>query len=145
MGPYRALEVQLCKRSSWQIDHANGRDVLVLVRSAIAFRFGSASARTGRADPDPPSIVGRTTLVVCDKIGVEARITSTARKHKLSSSRIREALTTATFVEMDGDMAMYVGTDARGLVVELGIVGDDRGEVSRSFTQCRKDGEDERQ
>ena len=59
---------------------------------------------------------------------MEARITSTARKHKLSSSRIRDALTTATFVEMDGDMAMYVGTDARGLVVELGIVRDDRGE-----------------
>jgi hypothetical protein len=60
-------------------------------------------------------------------MGMEARITSTARKHKLSSGRIREALSSAAFVRMDGDMAMYVGTDARGLVIELGVVKDDRG------------------
>lgn len=56
----------------------------------------------------------------------EVRITSTARKHKLSSNRIREALAGAVFVEMDGDMAIYVGTDLRGLEIELGIVKDDR-------------------
>ena len=55
------------------------------------------------------------------------RITSTARKHKLSSRRIREALAGAVFVEMDGDMALYVGVDATGLAIELGIVRDDRG------------------
>lgn len=52
----------------------------------------------------------------------------TARRHKLSSGRIREALETAAFEHMDGDVAIYVGTDARGLVIELGIVRDDRGE-----------------
>jgi hypothetical protein len=57
----------------------------------------------------------------------DIRITSTARKHKLSSGRIREALATAAFVETDGDMAIYVGTDSRGLEIELGIVKDDRG------------------
>lgn len=31
------------------------------------------------------------------------------------------------FVEMDGDVAIYVGTDRRGLEIELGIVRDDRG------------------
>lgn len=31
------------------------------------------------------------------------------------------------FVEMDGDMAIYVGTDATGLEIGLGIVRDDRG------------------
>lgn len=50
------------------------------------------------------------------------------RRHKLSSGRIREALETAAFERMDGDVAIYVGTDARGLVIELGIVRDDRGE-----------------
>lgn len=59
---------------------------------------------------------------------MEARITSTARKHKLASRRIREALESATFERMDGDMAIMVGTDASGLVIELGIVHDDRGD-----------------
>ena len=68
-------------------------------------------------------------LVLCvPQSGMEARITRSARKHKLSSGRNREALSTATFVEMDGDMAMYLGTDARGLAIELGVVADDRGE-----------------
>lgn len=57
----------------------------------------------------------------------EIRITGTARKHKLSSGRIREALAMSVFVEMDGDMAIYVGTDNSGLEIELGIVADDRG------------------
>lgn len=56
----------------------------------------------------------------------EVRITSTARKHKLSNGRIREALANAEFVEVDGDMAIYIGTDLRGLEIELGIVKDDR-------------------
>ncbi|WIY83003.1 hypothetical protein [Propionimicrobium sp. PCR01-08-3] len=55
------------------------------------------------------------------------RITSTARKHKLSNRRIREALATSVFIEMDGDMAIYQGTDITGLDIELGIVKDDRG------------------
>ena len=57
----------------------------------------------------------------------EVRVTSTARKHQMSSGRIREALVSAVFVEMDGDVAIYVGTDLRGLEIELGIVRDDRG------------------
>lgn len=59
---------------------------------------------------------------------MQIRITSTARRHKLSSSRIREALANAIFDRMDDDVAIYVGTDDRGLVIELGIVRDDRGE-----------------
>jgi hypothetical protein len=59
---------------------------------------------------------------------VQIRITSTARRHKLSSARIREALTNAVFDHLDEDVAIYVGRDARGLVIELGIVMDDRGE-----------------
>lgn len=58
---------------------------------------------------------------------MEARITRPARKHGLSSGRIREALAGAVFIEMDGDVALYEGTDRRGLVIELGIVRDDRG------------------
>ncbi|GAA2181199.1 hypothetical protein GCM10009785_15120 [Brooklawnia cerclae] len=59
------------------------------------------------------------------------RITRSARKHKLSNRRIREALATALFVRMDGadgDMAIYEGTDATGLEIELGLVRDDHGE-----------------
>lgn len=51
---------------------------------------------------------------------VQIRITSTARRHKLSSSRIRQALANAVFDHMDEDVAIYVGTDDRGLVLELG-------------------------
>jgi len=57
---------------------------------------------------------------------MEVRIASTARGHKLSSSRIREALAGAVFDHMDGDMAIYHGTDNRGLTLELGLVADDR-------------------
>lgn len=59
---------------------------------------------------------------------MQIRITSTARRHKLSSSRIRQALANAVFDRMDEDVAIYVGTDDRGLVIELGVVKDDRGE-----------------
>ena len=57
---------------------------------------------------------------------VDVRITSTARRRGLSSSRIREALPGAVFDHMDGDMAIYHGVDARGLALELGLVADDR-------------------
>jgi len=57
---------------------------------------------------------------------VEVRITRQARRHKLSSSRIREALAGAAFDHMDGDIAIYHGTDNRGLALELGLVADDR-------------------
>lgn len=55
------------------------------------------------------------------------RVTRTARRHKLSGGRIREALENAVFERMDGDVAIYVGVDSRGLVLELGLVKDDRG------------------
>ena len=59
---------------------------------------------------------------------MQVRITSTARRHRLSTSRIREALANAVFDHMDDDVAIYIGADDRGLVLELGIVRDDRGE-----------------
>lgn len=59
---------------------------------------------------------------------VEARVTRSARKHRLANRRIREALANAVFSSMDGDMALYNGTDSTGLEIELGIVRDDHGE-----------------
>lgn len=54
-------------------------------------------------------------------------MTRSARKHKLANWRIREALASAVFSHMDGDMALYNGTDSSGLEIELGVVRDDRG------------------
>jgi hypothetical protein len=57
---------------------------------------------------------------------MQVRITRSARKHRIAAGRIREALTNAALVSEDGDYATYVGTDARGLELEIGIVPDNR-------------------
>jgi len=57
---------------------------------------------------------------------VRVRISRSARKHKLSAGRIRQALVNATLVREEGDAAVYVGTDDEGLEIELVIVADDR-------------------
>ncbi len=54
------------------------------------------------------------------------RITRSARKHRISAGRIREALANAVLVSEDGDYATYIGTDSRGVELEIGIVPDDR-------------------
>jgi len=57
---------------------------------------------------------------------VKVRISRSARKHKLSAGRIRQALVNATLVRKEADAAVYVGTDDEGLEIELVIVADDR-------------------
>ncbi len=57
---------------------------------------------------------------------MDVRIASTAKRHKLSATRIREALSGAVLDHMDGDMAIYHGTDSTGLTLEIGIVADDK-------------------
>lgn len=57
---------------------------------------------------------------------MKVRISRSARKHKLSAGRIRQALVNATLVREEGDAAVYVGTDDEGLEIELVIVADDR-------------------
>ena len=57
---------------------------------------------------------------------MRVRISRSARKHKLSAGRIRQALVNATLVREEGDAAVYVCTDDEGLEIELVIVADDR-------------------
>lgn len=57
---------------------------------------------------------------------MQVRITSTARRHKIGDAHIRAALANATLVEVQGDLALYLGVDDRGVELELGIVADDR-------------------
>jgi len=57
---------------------------------------------------------------------MEGRITRSARKHGISAGRIREALSGAEFIRQDGDAILYVGTDSRGLELEMVLVPDYR-------------------
>jgi len=57
---------------------------------------------------------------------MKVRISRSARKHKLSAGRIRQALANATLVREEADAAVYVGTDDDGLEIEFVIVADDR-------------------
>ena len=59
---------------------------------------------------------------------MNVRISRSARKHGLGAERIRQALATATLVREESDAAVYVGTDNRGVEIELVVVGDDRNE-----------------
>ena len=59
---------------------------------------------------------------------MKVRISRSARKHKLSAGRIRQALVNATLVREEADAAVYVGTDDEGVEIELVIVADDRNE-----------------
>lgn len=54
------------------------------------------------------------------------KITRSARKHHIAAGRIREAMANAVLIAQEGDFAMYVGTDARGVELEIGLVPDDR-------------------
>ncbi|MFC7620946.1 hypothetical protein [Microlunatus sp. GCM10028923] len=56
------------------------------------------------------------------------RITASARKHRISQSRIIAALAEAELVTVDGDAEYYVGFDDRGVELELIVVPDDRHE-----------------
>jgi len=59
---------------------------------------------------------------------VRVRISRSARKHRLGAERIRQALATSTLVRQESDAAVYVGTDDRGVEIELVVVTDDRNE-----------------
>lgn len=60
--------------------------------------------------------------------GMEARVTRSARQHRISAGRIREALMSESLrlVRVLGDTALYIGTDDRGLELEMVLVPDDR-------------------
>ena len=59
---------------------------------------------------------------------MNVRISRSARKHGLGAERIRQALATATLGREESDAAVYVGTDNRGVEIELVVVADDRNE-----------------
>lgn len=59
---------------------------------------------------------------------MNVRISRSARKHRLGAERIRQALANATLVHEESDAAVYVGTDDRGVEIELVVVPDDRNE-----------------
>lgn len=54
------------------------------------------------------------------------RVARSARRHKVSAGRIREALKSAVLIREEDDAAVYVGTDERGLEIEMVVVSDDR-------------------
>lgn len=54
------------------------------------------------------------------------RITRSARKHRLTTKRIMEALNVAGDPQEDGDALIYVGCDERGEEIEVVLVPDDK-------------------
>lgn len=67
---------------------------------------------------------------------MQVRIARTARRHKIGVAHIRVALLNAELVDVDGDMAMYVGVDDRGVELEMGIVPDDRTFGAFTMVHC---------
>lgn len=67
---------------------------------------------------------------------MQFRITRSARKHRIAAGRIREAMTNAVLVSVNGDFATYVGTDARGVELEIGVVPDDRFSDQYAVIHC---------
>lgn len=57
---------------------------------------------------------------------MKVRIARSARKHRIGNAHILAALANAELVAEVGDQAMYVGTDDRGLELEVILVPDDR-------------------
>lgn len=56
----------------------------------------------------------------------QVRITRPARKHGIGNARILAAMENADAAEMDGDAIVFVGTDDRGVELEIVAVPDDR-------------------
>lgn len=67
---------------------------------------------------------------------MRVRITAAARKHGINSGRIRAAAANADLVRVDGDYALYVGVDDRGIELEIGIVPDDRHDGQFAAIHC---------
>ncbi|MDF9716051.1 hypothetical protein [Nocardioides sp. ChNu-99] len=57
---------------------------------------------------------------------MQVRITRSARKHRIGNAHIIEAMTDAGEPTTDGDALVYVGTDSRGVEIEVVAVPDDR-------------------
>lgn len=67
---------------------------------------------------------------------MRVRVTSSARKHRISRQRIAAAMSNAVLVSVDGDYALYVGTDTDGVELEIGIVPDDRNPEQFAAIHC---------
>ncbi|OBI95559.1 hypothetical protein [Mycobacterium sp. 1465703.0] len=67
---------------------------------------------------------------------MRVRITGSARKHGINSGRIRAALANAVLHSVDGDYALYIGTDDRGVELEIGLVPDDRFDDQFAAIHC---------
>ena len=57
---------------------------------------------------------------------MEVRITRSARKHRIGAAHILSALAAAGPPDEDDDALIYVGTDDRGVELEIVVVRDDR-------------------
>lgn len=56
----------------------------------------------------------------------EPRMTGKARRHRIGDAHIRHALAHADEWRVEDDYTEYVGVDSRGLVLEVGVVPDNR-------------------
>jgi len=65
---------------------------------------------------------------------MKVRVASGARKHGITTARIRAALRNAELVSVDGDKAGYIGVDDQGEELELVIAPDDREPGPDAFT-----------
>ncbi|PWC04264.1 hypothetical protein [Agromyces badenianii] len=54
------------------------------------------------------------------------RITRPARKHRIGNGHILAAIQNATNVATDGDATIFIGSDDRGVELEIVAVPDDR-------------------
>ena len=63
---------------------------------------------------------------------MRVRVAAGARKHGITTGRIRAALDNAELVAEVGDQASYIGVDDRGVELELIVVSDDQ--KPESFT-----------
>lgn len=67
---------------------------------------------------------------------MRVRITGSARKHGINSGRFRAAIANAVLDSVDGDYALYIGVDDRGVELEIGIVPDDRFDDQFAVIHC---------
>ncbi len=59
---------------------------------------------------------------------LDARMTRTARKHKVGKRHALAAILSAGEPELEGDARIYIGLDDRGIELEVVVVPDDRRE-----------------
>lgn len=58
---------------------------------------------------------------------IRFQFTRTARKHRISKGHAKESMANAVLVEIqdrpEGAVGLFIGTDSRGLELEIGIAG----------------------